>query len=172
MLMNRTINEKTDEEDLPPVTSGVELAKRLGCELDEGVVVALLPDEIDEVLTYEIPYIDKKGERCHAVTTKCGPWGVRLLDVQSPNDQKFKWWNVKEIAAVEKVQLVPVRWQGPIGEIPARYLERGGVVGIRFNDHGPWFFPKEKPAVESEDAEVKTMVDAVAAVRDSLVAGA
>jgi len=152
------------------VENASQLTKMLGCDGDEGVVVAVFPEVIDEVVTQEISYLDKKGDHCHAVISQCGPWGQRCLDIQSPNDEPIKWWRVKEAAAIEKLNLIPVRWEGPISEIPERYFVEGYVLAIRFWAHGPFFFPKEKPVVKSEEAEAQQMEDALKAV--DLVAGA
>lgn len=146
--------------------TGVEIAKALGVGLDEGVIVALLPDVIDEVTTQEVPIIDSKGERMHAIYFDCGSWGRRLVDIVGSDKKPVKWWRVKEAAKQEGKDLIPIRWHGPIGEIPERYLDRG-VTAIRFYQHGPFFFPMEQPKVKPNE-----MAEAVEAVIGEAVAPA
>lgn len=140
------------EEKQRTPKSGYDLAQLLDCDRHEGVVVAVFPSVVDEVLTQEVPYVDKKGDRFHVVLAVAGPWGERLMDLQSPNDLRVKWWRVKEAAHVLRLDLVPVRWQGPIQEIPQQYFENGYVLGIRFVNHGPWFFPLEQAKLRTDSA--------------------
>lgn len=163
-----TDDQPTQEILLPPITSGVELAKRIGAATDEGVVVALFPDSLATVVTQQASVLDKKGEHFHVILADCGPWGVRLLDLQSPNESEVKWWRVKEAAGIEQTDLIPIRWEGPIGEIPERYFRPDAFLGVRFYQHGPWFFPLEKPVVQSEVAEAQTLDVAVEAVAEGI----
>lgn len=152
------------------IRTGADLAKALKVSPDEGVLVALLPDTLETVYSQEVPYYDRDDKFCHAVIADCGPWGHRMIDLQAPSGEDIKWWRVKE-ARPEGIDLIPIRWQGPIGELPERYLEKDGVVAIRFYQHGPFFFPKEKPVVRSETAEKETLEEAVAAVAEGVTNG-
>ncbi len=142
------------EEDAP--RNGVELAQRIGAALDEGVVVALFPERLGEVVHSEASYLDSSGNHCFAVASVLGPWGVRLLDVEAPNGEPIKWWKVREVASIETFDLVPVRWHGPIGEIPERYFRDDAILGVRFYHHAPWFFPGQKPDVAKTEKEEKS----------------
>ncbi len=149
------------EDSTPtPPRNGVELAKSINAPLDEGVLVAVFPDVIDEITTQEIPFIDKKGEYMHAVFADCGAWGRRMMDVISPNDERIKWWRVKGMAQDQGKDLIPVRWQGAIGEIPLMYFENGYVLAVRFTQHGPWFFCLEQPKLRT-DSRLEEAADAV-----------
>lgn len=146
--------------------NGVELAQSINARLDEGVVIAVMPAVIEEITTQEIPFIDKKGEYMHAVFADLGPWGVRMMDVISPNDERIKWWRVKGIAQDRGKDLIPIRWQGPIGEIPQQYFEKDYVLAVRFTQHGPFFFPGEQPKLKT-DATLLEAADALAATTPS-----
>lgn len=141
-------------------TSGAHLARLLETELDEGVVVAVLQEEIEEVTTKEIPFTDKHGEYMHVVLFHTKNWGSRAMDVIAPSDEKVKWWKAKAMIADQKLDLLPIRWEGPIGEIPSTYFEKDYILAIRFYDSGPFFFPKEQPKMKV-NAELEAAVDAV-----------
>lgn len=128
--------------------SGMDLAALLEIDRDEGVLVAVFPEEIEEVVTKEIAFLDSKGDRYHVVLGQLGPWGERAMDVVSPNDVHVKWW--RAVAMMEGYDLIPIRWQGPIGEIPQHYFESKYVLGIRFYQYGPWFFPLEQPKLKTD----------------------
>ena len=149
--------------------SGVELARMIGAALDEGVVVVLFPERLERIGRSEVSYLDRKGQHFTGVFADCGPWGVRLLELESPNESEVKWWRVKEAAQAEGADLVPVRWEGPIGEIPERYFRPDAVLGVRFWAHAPFFFPLEKPQVAAEEqtSEQDTRNDSVADARES-----
>jgi hypothetical protein len=155
------IKEHTQLELPLPITNGVELARRIGCNLDEGVVVALFPDTLSSVVTAEASILDKKGDHLHMLLADCGPWGIRLLDLQSVNGIDVKFWMVKEAAGIERTSLIPIRWEGPIAEIPERYFAPNAFLGVRFYAHGPWFFPGEKPTV-SETVKADTALQQAA----------
>ena len=134
-----------------PITSGYELAKRIGVPADSGVVVALFPAVLETAVWQEASMLNSKGEHYSALFADCGPWGIRLLDIACPRGTDVKWWQVKEAAHVEEADLIPIRWEGPIGEIPDRYFRDDAVTGIRFYRHSPWFWPREKPILREED---------------------
>lgn len=146
---------QTEHEQTKTPTSGYELAKMLGVSLYEGVLVAVLPTIIDEIVTQEIPWLDEKGDHYHCTIATIAPWGERVMDVISPNGKAVKWWRVKEM--LDGRDIIPIRWQGPIGEIPQEFFDRDYVLAVRFWAHDPWFFPKEQPLVRTDS----TLLDAV-----------
>lgn len=148
-------------EKLEVPTSGADLARILETPLDEGVALAIFTEPVDEITTKEIPFTDKNGEYAHIVLVHTKHWGVRALDVLMPSDEKVKWWKAKNIIHDQKYDTVPIRWEGPISEIPKQYFEKDYVVGIRFYDAGPWFWPKEQPKFTVDDA-LAAAVDVVA----------
>jgi hypothetical protein len=148
------VKEKTTEKP----TSGSHLAQILEVRPDEGVVLAVLTEELEEITTKEIPYVDKSGEYMHVVLAHSKAWGVRAMDVLPPNGEKVKWWKAKNMIADQKLQPIPVRWEGPISEIPQQYFDKGYVLAVRFYDSGPWFFPKEQPKY-SVDPELVAAVE-------------
>ena len=148
------------EEPKPAPTSGYELAKAIDANPEETVVLAIFPEVIDEITTKELPYLDTKGEHMHACLVNAGPWGQRVIDVISPNEQPVKWWRVKAMVEGEKLDFVPIRWQGPIGEIPSQYFEKDYVLAIRFYQQGPWFFPKEQPQLKTDSTLLDAAEDA------------
>lgn len=133
-------------EEVEKPTSGAHLAKMLEADPTEGVVVAVLQEELDEVTTKEVPFVDGSGEYMHVVLMHSRHWGERALDVVASNEEKVKWWRAKAIINDQKLEMVPIRWEGPIGEIPQQYFDKDYVLAIRFYDAGPWFFPKEQPS--------------------------
>jgi hypothetical protein len=133
-------------------TSGLEVATQLQVTHDAGVVVAILPDGIEEVTSREVPILDAHDQRMHLVEMHTGPWGIRAVDLISPYEEDVKWWRVKEAARQESVDVIPIRWEGPIAEIPSKYFEEGVVLAVRFYQHGPWFWPLEQPRFEKEEA--------------------
>lgn len=143
--------------------TGMDLVKRLGCAADEGVVVAILPERVEEITTREIPYLNKHGEYMHVVEMESDVWGMRVLDVVDERNTTMKWWQVKMAVRQEGLELVPIRWEGPIGEIPEKYFEakKDGsrpVLAIRFYQHGPWFWPLEKP-VQAKDEAINEVIE-------------
>ncbi len=158
--MNQDISASLMDDTTEKPTSGAHLAKMLEVELDEGVVVAVLTEELDEVTTKEVPFVDKHGEYMHVVLFHSKAWGQRALDVIAPSDEKVKWWKAKNIIADQKLDTLPTRWEGPIGEIPQQYFDKDYVLAIRFYDSGPWFFPKEQPKF-AVDPELEATVNAV-----------
>lgn len=159
------------EVKLPKPTSGLNLATILELEPTTGVVVAVFPEVIEEVTTMEVPFTDKKDEYMHVVLCKTGAWGVRAMDVQSMEDEPIKWWRAKAIIADAKLDMVPVRWEGPLGAIPQVYFDNDYVLAIRFYDHGPWFFPKEQPKFKTEEAVEKAVNAYVAETANKSVGG-
>lgn len=147
---------------LPPPTSGSELAQQIGCRPDEGVIVALLTERIEKVTTREVPYVDKKGRPMYLVEAWMVGWGRRVLDLVSEGNERVKWWRVKEACDAGKGQMIPVRWQGPISEIPEKYFDPRNTLLVRFYGFGPSFFPLEKPVIQEDVAEA----EAVAAAND------
>lgn len=141
---------KVDVVEVAKLMSGYELAKAIGANPEETVMVAVFPSSIEEVTTKEIPFLDTKGDHMHVVIVHTPAWGARVIDVVSPNEQPIKWWRVKSMVADQKLDFVPVRWQGPIGEIPSDYFEKDYVLAVRFYQHGPWFFPGEKPDLRTD----------------------
>lgn len=134
-----------------------ELAKHLEVPMDEGVVVALFPDKVEEVTVTA-----EEFNGCVGIIGKLGPWGPRLLDLDDPKTEEVKWWRVKEFAKMNGYDLIPTRYEGPIGEIPDRFFNEGTILGVRFYQTGPWFWPLEQPAVETEDAaQLEDVVDAL-----------
>lgn len=133
--------------------SGYEMAMQIGASPEETVIVAVFPSVIEEITTKEIPFLDTKGDHMHVVLANCTEWGVRAIDVVSQNDQPVKWWRVKAMVSDLKIDFVPVRWQGPIGEIPSKYFEKDYVLAIRFYVNGPWWFPKEQPQLRTDTEE-------------------
>lgn len=142
----------SEEQQPIKVNSGYELAQAIGANPDESVLVAVFPETIEEMTTKEIPFLDNKGAHMHLLLVNCVGWGQRAIDVVSPNDQQVKWWRVKGMVADQKVDFIPIRWQGPIGEIPSDYFEKDYILGIRFYSEGPWFFPKEQPKLKTDTA--------------------
>jgi hypothetical protein len=137
------------EETLDPA-NGLELAKMLGVDPFEGVIIAVIPAGIDEIYTQEIAHLDNKGGHCHAVLADLGPWGERMMDLVAPSGQDVKWWIVKSVAASEGRDMIPIRWEGAIAHIPDVYFNSGYVLAVRFYQHGPFFFPKEKPTLRTD----------------------
>lgn len=119
--------------------TGAELAQSIGADLNEGVQIALFPDELsDAELGPEFTYAP--GVTARAVIAKVGEWGTRVLDLVLDGSGKgVKWWKVRGYAKEEKMDLVPVTWQGPISEIPERLFS--AKMGVRFFNSGPWFWP-------------------------------
>lgn len=140
-------------------TSGSHLAQILEVELEESVVVAVFPETIEEITTKEVPFTDGNNEYMHVALVTSKAWGVRAMDVLAPNEEKVKWWRAKAIIQDQKLDMIPVRYQGPIAEIPQSYFENDYVLAIRFVDAGPWFFPKEQLKTEV-DARLEEAVDA------------
>lgn len=134
--------------------NATELYNYLGVPPAEGVVVAIFPRRIQRVaLTGEEFSLDA-GTDVRGVVANLGTFGGdRLLDLFGGMD--FKWWKVKEFAAFHGFELVATSYQGPISEVPDRFFDLGeGVLGVRFYQHGPWFWPGVQPEVElDEDAE-------------------
>lgn len=135
-----------DEVDHPK--NAFELAKQLEVPLDEGVVVALFPEKLEEVSVTAEEFNGSVG-----IIGKLGPWGPRLLDLDDTATPEVKWWRVKEFAKMNGYDLIPTRYEGPIGEIPDRYFNEGTILGVRFYQTGPWFWPLEQPKVETEEGE-------------------
>ncbi len=136
----------------PRPKNGVELADTLGVRHDEGVVIAVLPAVLDEITTQEIPYLDSSGARCHVILADCAAWGERAVDVVSLGGEAIKWWKAKEAISAAGKNPLPIRWQGPVGEIPQQYFENGYVLAVRFYQFGPFFFPLEQPQVRTDTA--------------------
>jgi hypothetical protein len=151
---------KSDEEIEKP-TSGTHLAKLLECEPDEGVVLAVFQEELEEVTTKEVPFTDSNGGYMHVVLVHTKHWGERALDVIASNEEKVKWWRAKAIIHDQKLDTVPIRWEGPIGEIPQMYFDKDYILALRFYDAGPWFFPHEQPTIAVPE-HLKNAVDALA----------
>jgi hypothetical protein len=149
---------------LPRPTSGLELARMLDVDLDEGVVLFVFPETIEEVVTKEAPYLDKKGKPVHVVCANLLGTGQRAIDVVSPSGSPIRWWQAREAARVAGITEATPRYEGPIGEIPERYFTAGYVVGIRFYKHGPIFFPLEQPTIAKEEAINDVIADAVEGV--------
>jgi hypothetical protein len=133
--------------------SGAHLAELLECDWSEGVVVAVLPEVIEEITTKEIPFTDRADEYMHVLLCLTEAWGQRAMDVVAPNEEKVKWWKAKAMMVDQKLDLIPIRWEGPISEIPQMYFDRDYVLAIRFYDSGPWFFPKEQPTLKTDAVE-------------------
>jgi hypothetical protein len=141
--------------------NGQDVMNALGLSPDQGVIVALFPDKLDDVGFSEQEY-EFHGKKAYGVVADLGHWGDRLLDVVTEPPTPIKWWQVKEFAAVCKLELLPTRWQGAITEIPERYFRGDGVLGIRLYEEGPWFWPLEKPVVnEAKNPEEGAIAAAV-----------
>lgn len=147
-----------DEETETP-TSGLHLAKILKVDPSEGIVLAVFPEAVDEIVTQEIPYFDVDSNYMHVVMCKAGAWGMKAMDVVTPCDERVKWWRARAMMTAEKMDILPIRYEGPIGEIPQSYFDNDYVFGIRFYDSGPWFWPKEQP----KSSDQKAVMDAVEA---------
>lgn len=140
-----------------------ELMTALGVKPDEGVQVAVFPDKVEEVALTGAEHPWGKSAKAWGVLGKLGPWGDRLLDVATSDDSPVKWWQVVEFARQNGYDTVPVRYSGPISEIPDSFFEKGYVLGVRFYNEGPWFWPLEQPvvteAVSEEEATLHSAVD-------------
>lgn len=155
------MNEAEAPAPLPKPTSGLELARLLQVDLDAGVIVAVFPDTIDEVVTQEVAVLDRKGNPMHIVLADVPGWGRRVIDLVSERNQPVRWWQVREAARIAGINEIPTRYEGPIGEIPDRYFTAGYVLGVRFYRHGPLFFPLEQPRIAAEDAVNDIIAEAV-----------
>jgi hypothetical protein len=144
------------------MNSAAELLASLpGCDPDEGIVIAYFPCEVkDHYLLPELTMNWAPGQQAAPVCSDLGPWKERLLDIAVTLDSKellsvepeVTWGDVREAARELKLNEVPIRWHGPLSEVPYEYFEpKPGVwVGFRFYNHGPWFFPLEPAPKESE----------------------
>lgn len=154
------------EPELTSPTSGLELANQLGVKHDEGVQVALFPESVTDLHLTDawMPWGAKGEEKAYGVV---GNWmsQTRLIDLMAPGD--VKWWMVRNFAKNHGLDIVPVRWSGQITDIPAAYFAEGTVLGIRFSNHGPWFWPLEKPETQFEESdEQKEMRETVDAIKE------
>lgn len=148
----------TSELPTPP-KSGYELSLALKVNPTEGVEVALFPGTVEEAELGE-PFRWSVKSRAMPVWGILASWGRRLLDLVVEPSEDVKWWKVKQYAKAAGANLVPVRYEGPIVEIPERYFEPGTVLGVRLYSAGPWFWPLEKPAITvPEHTELQTMAD-------------
>lgn len=139
--------------------NGYDLATALAVDIGEGVEVGLFPGTVEEAELGEPFRWSIKG-RAMPVWGILGSWGRRLLDLVVEPSEDVKWWKVKQYAKAVGADLVPVRYEGPIVEIPERYFEPGTVLGVRLYSAGPWFWPLEKPAITvPEHTELQTMAD-------------
>jgi hypothetical protein len=138
-------------EPLPPA-NGEEIASRLGVFGDESVQIALFPEAVTDVRLSSdwIPW-GKKGEH-KAYGIICN-WmsQTRMLDLLVPSGD-VRWWQVRNFAKNNGLELVPTRWSGSIKKIPLQYFKPGTILGVRFYHHGPWFWPLEKPNIKSEES--------------------
>jgi hypothetical protein len=152
----------SDDKADPPA-NGFELAKALGVEHNEGVQIALFPDKVEKVALTGDSHGWDPGVQAWGLIGHLGPWGDRLLDVVTEPEVDVKWWKVVEFARANGYDHVPIRWAGAIIDIPARYFEEGTILGVRLYNHGPWFWPLERPLVteeaDPEDGLVENTVD-------------
>lgn len=139
--------------------NGYDLATALAVGITEGVEVALFPGTVEEAELGEPFRWSVKGSAM-PVWGILASWGRRLLDLVVEPSEDVKWWKVKQYAKATGANLVPVRYEGPIVEIPEKYFTPGTVLGVRLYSAGPWFWPLEKPDITvPEHGELQTMAD-------------
>lgn len=111
----------------------------IGMEPDEGVQIAIFPAQPDESRLGE-PYAINHNIKGIPVWGTCGAWGERLLDIVTDPPSPVRWWKVRDYAAEQGVDLVPVSWAGAAQDIPEHYFKEPNL-GIRLFSEGPWFWP-------------------------------
>lgn len=134
-----------------------ELIRALGCDPNEGVQIALFPEAVTNVEMAGEPFRYDPDTEAYGIVGDLGPWGKRLLDLVTDPPTPVKWWKVVDLGRERGLDMVPIRWYGAISDIPDRYFQPGTILGIRFYNEGPWFWPLEKPQIQS--TEEKEMLD-------------
>lgn len=153
--MTTIIQSSTSPEYIGP-NSGITLAQDVGCDLSEGVQVALFPCEPSETdLGPKFAYA--QGVTGRAVLASIGSWGSRVLDIVLSDGKAVKWWKVREYCRSTKQDVVPVDWQGPIADIPGKYFTP--AMGVRFWNSGPWFWPVQGTHLEDNLKVLERFID-------------
>lgn len=112
---------------------------QIGLDPNEGVEVAIWPGEPDSA-ELGTPFPLSPGVEATPVFATIPTWGRRLLDIITEPAVEVRWWKVRDYARTNKLDLVPVSWQGAAQDIPEKYFAEE-FLGIRLWSEGPWFWP-------------------------------
>lgn len=108
---------------------------------DERVLITLFDKKPEEIGHLPTGYKDSKEDISFA--TYIDEKGcTRVLDAVA-HTRAQRWWKVVMLCRAEGQDTVPIYYDGPASDIPARFLRRRdqedvGVALIRLANRGPW----------------------------------
>jgi hypothetical protein len=124
----------------------IALHELIGTLRDQRVMIAVLPEMPELAPIVWTPRTDRGKALGLVLYQHRGE--LRVLDVESEDGSRGqRWWKVVAIARTERMDTIPVRYDGPASDIPERYLMEhpNEVVLMRLADRGPWFQLQRRP---------------------------
>lgn len=143
-------NSRSTEFGFDPETP---LYRQLGLDPDERVLVTLLPEYPESVEGFVTDH--SLGDKRYPVTlyvADLGPLGERVVDASVPSGKPVRWWQVTAICRLEKADWLPIRYDGPVSDIPINLLTRSDYPMLRLSVGGPWIQLRNPQTKEDSNA--------------------